>query len=142
MDPLLVEHVRSVLESAGIACHVAHRDLRPLAGAIPFPECWPEVWVEDASQVREAERLVEELTVPRPAAEASWRCEVCGEALSRRFTSCWRCAGAPEIRVERRPAREANLRPPAAYRRALLWMAFVVVAYAALSMLKAGSRAW
>jgi hypothetical protein len=142
MDPLLVEHVRSLLENAGIECHVRNRDLRPLAGAIPFPECWPEVWVEDASQVPAAERVIEGMTAPRAGAERSWQCETCGEVLSDRFTSCWRCAGAPEIRLARRPFREAKPRLGAGHRRALLWIAFVVMAYAALAMLNAESGAW
>lgn len=65
MDPLLAEQVRSVLENAGIECHLAHRDLRSLAGAIPFPECSPEVWAVEESQAAAAERLIGELTAPR-----------------------------------------------------------------------------
>src|SRR5262245_50946094 len=91
MDPLLVEQVRSVLENAGIDCQIAHRDLHTLVG--PIPECWPEVRVVDDSQATAAERLIEKLTASRPQPAGLWRCERCGETLSSRFTSCWRCAG-------------------------------------------------
>jgi hypothetical protein len=138
----MAEHVRAVLESAGIECHVANRDLRTLAGAIPIPECWPEVWIEDASQASAAERLIEELSAPRPAAEGTWRCERCGEASSDRFTSCWKCAGASELPTGRSAVRMPGIHLRAGHRRALLWMAFVLLAYGTLALLKAGTRAW
>ena len=142
MDPLLVEHVRSVLENSGIKCHVAHRDLRSLAGAIPFSECWPEVWVVDDSQAGAAERLIAELTAPHPSVQGLWRCEHCGEALSSRFTSCWKCAGADEMRAERRSTHETRIRIRARYPRVFLWIAFVLMAGMTLVMLNAESRTW
>ena len=142
MDPLLVEHVRSVLENAGIQCHVAHRDLRSLAGAIPFSECWPEVWVVDDSQASAAERSIAELTAPHPSVQGLWRCENCGEALGSRFTSCWKCAGADEMRTERRLADETRIRTRARLPRVVFWIAFVLMAGLALVMLKVESGAW
>ena len=142
MDPLLVEHVRSVLENAGIQCHVPHRDLRTLAGAIPFSECWPEVQVVDDSQAAAAERLVEQLTAPHPSVQGLWRCETCGETLSSRFTSCWKCAGADEVRAERQRAHEVKIRIRARYPRVMFWIALALMAVAALVMLEAESGAW
>ena len=142
MDPLLVEQVRSVLENAGIKCHVPHRDLRSLAGAIPFAECWPEVRVVDDSQASAAEQLIEELTAPHPSVQGLWRCESCGEALSSRFTSCWKCAGAAEIRAERHRAHEVRIRMRARYPRLMLWVAFALMAVVALVMLTAESGTW
>ena len=133
MDPLLAEQVRSVLENAGIDCQVAHRDLHTLAGAIPFSECCPEVWVVDDAQATAAERLVEELTASRPQPAGLWRCGRCGETLSNRFTSCWRCAGR-EIRAE--PIRIRSRAP-----RLLFWIAVVLMATAALVLAAAGTVA-
>ena len=69
-DPLLVEQVRSMLENAGIQCHVPHRDLRSLVGAIPFSECWPEVQVVDDAQAPAAECLIEQMTASPQWAQA------------------------------------------------------------------------
>lgn len=124
-----------MLENAGITSHVANRDLRSLAGAIPFPECWPEVWVMDDSQVSAAERLIEELTAPHPSVQGLWRCEQCGEALSSRFTSCWKCAGAAARRAERRSARETRIHSRLRSR-VFYWIAFGLMAGAALAILR------
>jgi hypothetical protein len=50
MDPLMVEQMCTALESVGIRCVIEHRDLRSLAGPVPFLECWPEVWVLDDTE--------------------------------------------------------------------------------------------
>jgi hypothetical protein len=110
-----------------------------LAGAIPFSECWPEVQVVDDSQAVAAERLIEELMAPHPSVQGLWRCETCGEALSSRFTSCWKCAGAAEVREERKRAHEVRIRIRGRYPRVMFWIAFALMAIVALLMLRAES---
>ena len=132
MDPLLAEQVRSVLENAGIDCQVAHRDLHTLAGAIPFSECLPEVWVVDDAQATAAERLIEELTATRSQPIGLWRCGTCGETLSNRFTSCWRCAGRDH---------ETTIRIRSRAPRLLFWIAVALMATAALVLAAAGAVA-
>jgi len=141
MDPLLVEQVRGLLENAGIRCDVTHRDLRPLAGSVPFVECWPEVWVLDDAQASAAEELVEELEKPS-GTHRSRRCERCGEILGDRFTSCWKCEGAADLRAARRQERIAQARVRSAYPRVLLWIALAVMAVASYMMLKAQYGRW
>jgi Putative prokaryotic signal transducing protein len=49
---------RSVLESHGIQCVIKNEFLSPLAGGIPAPEVWPELWVLDDERAEEAIRLL------------------------------------------------------------------------------------
>ena len=50
---------KSVLESHGIRCIIKNELLTPLAGGIPAPEVWPELWVLDDDRAEEAVRLLE-----------------------------------------------------------------------------------
>lgn len=50
---------RSVLEAHGIQCMVKNELLTPLAGGIPAPEVWPELWVLDDDRVKDAIQLLE-----------------------------------------------------------------------------------
>ena len=54
-DPLMVDHIRNLLESEGITSIVQHRHLGSLAGEVPFVETWPEVWILDEARREEAE---------------------------------------------------------------------------------------
>ena len=127
-----------MLENAGIQCHVPHRDLRSLVGAIPFSECWPEVQVVDDSQAPAAERLIEKLTAPHPSVQGLWRCERCGEALSSRFTSCWKCAGAA---AERNGDHEVQIRIRPRGARAMFWIVLALMIVVTLVMLEANGGA-
>lgn len=50
---------KSMLESHGIRCVIKNELLAPLAGGIPAPEVWPELWVVDDDRVEEAIQLLE-----------------------------------------------------------------------------------
>ena len=50
---------KGVLESHGIRCMIKNELLAPLAGGIPAPEVWPELWVLDDDRAEEAIQLLE-----------------------------------------------------------------------------------
>ena len=138
MDPLMAEQVSTLLESSGIACVIEHRDLRPLAGPVPFVECWPEVWVLDDNQGGEAETLVRQAIAPSSPSTDLWRCERCNQMLERQFTSCWKCEG----RIAQEVARADQRRLRAAYPRLLFWIVLGSMAAAAFAVLKSQYGAW
>ncbi|MGD9762307.1 MAG: DUF2007 domain-containing protein [Candidatus Binatia bacterium] len=116
-DPLMVEQVRTALESVGVDCVVQRSHLRPLAGTVPFTECWPEVWIVDDEQSAAAEALVRRRDTPERDGGA-WACGVCGQKLGKQFTACWRCEGRSAHAVEL----EERRRIGAAYPRIVLWL--------------------
>lgn len=50
---------KGILESHGIRCFIKNELLSPLAGVIPAPEVWPELWILDEERFEEAFRLLE-----------------------------------------------------------------------------------
>ncbi len=50
--------LRTILESRGIRCLIKNELLSPLAGDIPAPEVWPELWILDDERVGEALKLL------------------------------------------------------------------------------------
>ena len=50
---------RTILESHGIQCLIKNELLSPLAGGVPEPEVWPELWILDDERFDEAVKLLE-----------------------------------------------------------------------------------
>ena len=90
-SPLLVGHMRNVLEAHGIRCLTQNMELLGGAGELPPTAVWPELWVEREIDHERAERLVEEALADNPSDEANWRCPGCGEELEAQFDECWNC---------------------------------------------------
>jgi hypothetical protein len=139
-NSLMVDHLKLVLDSAGIDSVVEHRFLSSAAGVIPAQETWPELWVLNETDEPRARELIAE------AASGDSRqhvCLACGERLSEHFGTCWHCgaeAGSlirpvnfhsqDEVRLPRRPLSWNTIH----------WIAIVVAAYIALAMLHAYTR--
>lgn len=58
-------------------------------GELPINECWPEVWVNNESDYRTAERLIETALAQNTGGEP-WKCQ-CGEIIEGQFDTCWSC---------------------------------------------------
>jgi ribosomal protein S27AE len=93
-DPILVGHLRAVLEGENIGVLVKNEHLTGGIGDLPAIECWPELWVTDDHDVPRAERLLAELVTQteQDVAGKNWQCPNCGETLEAQFTECWRCS--------------------------------------------------
>ncbi|MCP1673044.1 hypothetical protein J2T57_000136 [Natronocella acetinitrilica] len=89
-SPLLVSHMRNLLEAAGIRCQTRNMGLAGAAGELPPTAIWPELWVEREIDYQRAEQLVEEAQRDPPPGQ-SWRCPDCGETLEAQFDQCWQC---------------------------------------------------
>ena len=93
-DPVLVGHLRSILESERIRTLIKNEHLTGGIGELPAVECWPEIWVVDERDHVRAEHLVEALLDSidtEPARDKPWKCPNCGEEIEPQFTDCWRC---------------------------------------------------
>ena len=86
---MLVWNMKNVLESHGISCIVKNDQLFGAMGELPPIECWPELWVETASEVAKAEKLLEAAT--STSSGPDWTCPSCGETHAAQFTACWKC---------------------------------------------------
>lgn len=86
-----IAHLRNVLQAAGISCQIRNDRLMGVMGEIPFVDCWPELWVDNESDILRARGLIDLELQARPAA-SSWTCPSCGETLEGQFSECWRCA--------------------------------------------------
>jgi hypothetical protein len=89
-NPLLISHMRNLLETAGIRCQIRNLGLAGAAGELPPTAIWPELWVERPIDYVRATALVAE-ALGEPAAGPDWRCGACGEQLETQFDCCWRC---------------------------------------------------
>jgi len=90
-DPLMVSHLKNVLETYGIDCVVKNLYLSSAAGEIPPIECWPELWVMDDARYGEAQAIVEATLSPLRSVRKPWKCRRCGEELEGQFSECWNC---------------------------------------------------
>ncbi len=90
-NTLLVNHVRNLLEVAGIEVTLKNEFLGGGAGDLPPTEAWPELWVEERDYPA-AKRVIDEMD--REQNLPGWRCPNCGERVEGQFDVCWNC-GTP-----------------------------------------------
>ncbi|HWO43797.1 MAG TPA: DUF2007 domain-containing protein [Candidatus Eisenbacteria bacterium] len=102
-DPLMIAHLKNVLETFDIRCVAKKFDLSSGAGELPPIECWPELWVEER-RAAEAKTILRKTLAPIKAVRKPWRCHRCGEEIEGQFSECWKC-GQSRGRSGSRPAR-------------------------------------
>lgn len=95
-DVALINHLRSILESIGIACTVRGEFLSAAVGELPPVECWAELWIVDDDRHDDAMDVVRRAgRESRPMADA-WDCPGCGETIEPNFSECWNCGHVAE----------------------------------------------
>ena len=90
-NPLMISHLKNILETCGIDCLVKNTYLASAMGELPPIECWPELWVVDDVKYEKARALLEETLSPVVAVKKPWRCKRCGEEVEGQFSECWQC---------------------------------------------------
>lgn len=91
----LVGYLKSILDSHNIDCFVKNEHLSAGAGELPPIECWPELWVTDATNYVRAKHIVD-TTIAEPLTQSSdWSCQNCGELIEGQFGVCWQCGQSP-----------------------------------------------
>ena len=86
-----VEMRKERLEQAGIPCMIKNQRSSGLAGEIPFPEIFPELWVIHNEDYDQARHVLEEGLVSLASSHNTWTCASCGERHESQFAACWKC---------------------------------------------------
>lgn len=90
-DPLMIGHLKNVLESQGIDCVIKNTYLAGAVGELPPIECWPELWVVDDAEYSVAEEVLAKALAPLGSVKRPWKCKRCGEIIEGQFSECWNC---------------------------------------------------
>jgi rubrerythrin len=90
-DYLMIGHLKNLLMNEGIQCRSRNEYLAAAAREIPLSETWYEIWVEEDSQVEEAERIIKTALSDEYPSGPEWTCPGCGEVQEYQFTVCWNC---------------------------------------------------
>ena len=90
-SPLVISHLKNLLESGGIRCTVKNLYLAGAIGELPPIECWPELWVLDDQRYAEARRLLDRTLAPLRAVAMPWTCRKCDIEVEGEFSECWSC---------------------------------------------------
>lgn len=90
-DPLMIGHLKNLLESQGIDCVLKNTYVAGAVGELPPIECWPELWVVEDDRYEEAQELLKDTLSPVVAVKKPWRCTSCGETIEGQFSECWKC---------------------------------------------------
>jgi hypothetical protein len=88
-NALMVNHLRNLLESAGVVCRMKNEFLYSAAGELPPTEAWPELWVAE-TDLAAAQAVIDEALSDKSALP-HWQCRECGEWIEGQFSACWRC---------------------------------------------------
>ena len=88
----LVGSVKSFLEQNGYACIIKNEFSSSVMGEVAFFEVWPELWIVDDTQYKDAlELLQNKFESPEPTDSIDWLCPKCSEQNSASFEICWQC---------------------------------------------------
>lgn len=91
-NPMIIHHMKNVLELEGIKAIIRNENLTTALGGIPATECWVELWILDENREAEAREIIrrkkeaEDVAIKWP-----WTCSRCGEKIEGQFTECWNC---------------------------------------------------
>ena len=86
-----VESLKDILDKTGIPCAIKNQQGSSLAGAVPFVEVFPELWVLNDADLDRAKEFLEGQGSNKEADSPAWRCTGCGEQHVGQFTVCWKC---------------------------------------------------
>jgi hypothetical protein len=89
-----VAQLKDVLEAEGIPCLIKNENLSGIAGEVPFAETFPELWIQNDSDLSRAASIKAEWKTPNESTGEAWICPNCNEQSGPQFTSCWKCGTA------------------------------------------------
>lgn len=85
-----INHYRNLLASEGIRAFIRNEHLGSIVGEIPYPEVWPQLWVENDLDYDRALELIDGAALAAESPSAPWRCR-CGTENEGQFGACWHC---------------------------------------------------
>ena len=83
--------VRGFLAQAGIDARVFNENAQSVMGEIPFHQAWPEVWIMNEGDAKQAQDLIHQMEQPHAPSAAAF-CPHCQEENPAHFHTCWNCA--------------------------------------------------
>ena len=99
-NPLMISHLKNILESGGVECVVKNLYLSSAAGELPPIECWPELWVIDDASYAEAREVLDRALAPLRSVSEPWKCRKCGSEVEGQFSECWNCGSSRPLHRE------------------------------------------
>lgn len=100
IDFTIVDHMRTILEAAGIRTELRSAGASGRAGVVPYTQVYPELWIRNNRDENRARSIILDYREKEAASPLSpeWRCAKCGETVDGIFTECWNC-GTPSPAV-------------------------------------------
>lgn len=86
-----VESKKDLLDKSGIPNTIRNQQASTLAGAVPFAEVFPELWVLQDEDYDRAVMVMEDEPQHHGEDQSDWVCGSCGENNGYEFTECWKC---------------------------------------------------
>jgi hypothetical protein len=86
-----VELRKELLDKSGIPNTIRNQQASTLAGAVPFAEVFPELWVLRDEDYDQAIMAMEDAPEDLESARSPWICAGCGEKHADEFSECWKC---------------------------------------------------
>ncbi len=95
VDSLItINHYKNILISEGIPAFIRNEHLGSIIGEMPFPEVWPQLWVENDLDYDRALQLIDSANVIDESPKTPWRCKSCKAENEGQFSACWQCGKA------------------------------------------------
>lgn len=91
---ITISHYKNLLTTEGIRAFIKNEHLGSIVGEMPFPEAWPQLWVENDLDYDRAKQLIDANSLLSESPSEPWRCKNCGEDNEGQFGACWSCGGA------------------------------------------------
>jgi hypothetical protein len=89
---ITINHYKNLLTSEGISAFIRNEYLGSIVGEMPFPEAWPQLWVENDLDYDRALQLIDERNILDESPAAAWRCKYCDSDNEGQFSACWNCS--------------------------------------------------
>ncbi len=86
-----VESRKELLDKFGIPNTIRNQQTSTLAGAVPFAEVFPELWVLRDEDYDRAVMVMEDEPQHHEEDQSDWVCGRCGETHGHEFSKCWKC---------------------------------------------------
>ncbi|TPH14620.1 DUF2007 domain-containing protein [Litorilituus lipolyticus] len=88
-NSFLVNNVKNIIEAQGIQVFIKNEYAQGAVGEISAFDSWPELWVVNDSDVKQAELIIK--TNQNQTSYTQWICNNCCESNDASFELCWKC---------------------------------------------------
>ncbi|MCH8105040.1 MAG: DUF2007 domain-containing protein [Proteobacteria bacterium] len=86
---MIIYNLKNVLQDSGIESQITNEYASGGIGDLAAFETWPELWVLNSNQFKQAESILDGILCGRSGPE--WYCRGCQELNDAAFELCWNC---------------------------------------------------